>query len=315
MKNKILLTGSLGFIASNLIRKSSYDKYNYSFVGVDKATYPKQLNNIYNGKIMADNYIADITDPHIVNNIFQLEQPEIIIHTATYQPKDNSTAEVKNCVDTNITGTKILLEACNKYKVSKFIYLSSDQLYPKLSLNSNVKHTELDNPQPETMLSISQLAAENLIINSGINYNILRLSNVYGPRQEASHFIPKIISKVLSNQKIFIEENGLNTYEWTHVFDVSSAILTILKEELDNQIINLSSGQECSLIEIVQFICNAMKSGHELIYCDADNQSVANKSINDNSKLITLDWKPGFKLRQGIQETCDWYQLNQYYLK
>lgn len=314
MKSKVLLTGSLGFIASSLIRKSAYEKNDYLFAGIDKACDAKQLNNIYNGKIITNNYLADINDQHIVNNIFQLEKPDIVIHGATYQPVSDHIEETKKCVDTNIIGTQILLEACKQHQVKKIIYLSSDNLYTATETDHprNCEHNALD---PKNLLQVSQLAAEKLIINSGVNYNILRVSNTYGPRQTLQYLVPKTLSNILNNQKIVVDGDGSYTSDWTHVFDVSSAILTVLKSEISNQFINVTSKQECSQIELIQFICNAVKKGHELIYCDSSKKVNHSRCAADNSKLINLGWKPNFKLRQGIQETCDWYNLNQYYLK
>lgn len=313
MNNKAILTGSLGFIASNLIRKSSFDKSSISFAGIDKALYPNQLNNIYNGKIIANNYISDITDKHIIENIFQLEKPDTVIHTASYVPLSNHIDEIKQCIHTNSIGTQILLDACTKYGVNKFIYLSSDSLYKKLNIDSKSRSSEIDDIHPTTPLAMSQALAENLIINSGINYNIIRMSNVYGPRQYSSGIIPNTIFNILNNKQINVNY-AMDLSDWTHVFDVSSAILLILKSNLYNEIINLSSAQECSNLELIQFVCNAMKRGHELIYCNNTNNN-PKKYLADNTKLLKLGWKPSFKLRQGIQETCDWYDINKYYLK
>lgn len=315
MKTKVLLTGSLGFIASSLIRKAAFEKENYSFAGIDKASNSKQLNNIYNGKIISNNYLADITDPHIIDNIFQLEKPEIIIHGASYSNPSNTTDEIKKIFDTNVIGTKILLDSAIKHNVQKIIYLSSDNLYPLIDNNSDHRFAENDNTSPTSLMQISQSAAERIILDSDINHNILRISNVYGPRQDIKNLVPQTIYNILNNKKIEINGDGSQVLDWTHVFDVSSAILTVLKNNLNNQTINVSSGQECSIMELVHFICNSMKGGYELIYCNAYNKYNHKKHAADNSKLINLGWKPNFKLRQGIQETCDWYNLNQYYLK
>lgn len=311
---KVIFTGSLGFVFSNFIRKASYEKAPYLFCGVDKAIQSKQLNNIYYNKIISSNYLADITDNHIINNIFEVEKPDIVIHGATYIPSDESYLEVKECFNTNVIGTKLLLDACKKYNVSKFVYLSSDKLYASTPVNSSYSAKECDAVLPKSSEHISQFTAEQLIINSGVDYNILRICNLYGPRQDKNEFMIKILKSIKDKKEIYLNGDGSQVFDWMHVFDFSSAMLTILNNKLNNQIINVSSGQECSDLEVAQFICNALKSGHELIKFNKNNIK-SNRHSMDNSKLINLGWKPNFKLKTGIEETCNWFELNQWTLK
>jgi dTDP-glucose 4,6-dehydratase len=311
-KHKILFTGSLGFLFSNFIRKAAYEKYPYTFCGVDKAVSKKYLNNIYNNKIIEANYLTDISDHHIINNIFDIEKPQIVIHAASSQNNQNDFSSIKQCVDTNFLGTKVLVDAAIKNKVKKIIYLSDYQVYQS-NLDPNLSIKENHSLYGTSLSSISQIAAENIITSSGLDYNILRICKVYGPRQINNEIIPSIIKSIHNNEAISLPYNGLDTLDWMHTFDFSSALLLLLKEGKNKEIYNISSGQECSVIEIIQFICNIMKSGHHLITCTNDKQNV--RYCLDNQKIVKLGWKPMFKLKKGLEETVEWFLANQWALK
>lgn len=305
---KVLLVGSLGFTLSNFIRKAAYEKSPYKFCGIDKVSDKRYLNNIYNNKIIENNYLADIQDEHIIDNIFEIEKPEIVIHASS--PLDSHSNE---CITSNILGTKILVDKSVKYGVKKIIYLSSDQVYHPLSANLDKKLKESDYLYGKDIHSISKIAAENIISSSGLNYNILRLCQIYGPRQNISQLVPSIIKNIKEESQLTCDFNGLDLMDWMHVFDLSALIINILQNGKDREIYNVSSGQECSPVEITQFLCNILNKGHNLIKFKS-NQTSVSYSL-DNNKISNLNWKPMFKLKKGLEDTVDWFQVNQWFLK
>ena len=310
-KQKILFTGSLGFLFSNFIRKVAYEKHPYSFCGVDKAIDKKYLNNFYHNKIIENNYLADVSDHHIINNIFDIEKPEIVIHAASFSDNNDSINNTKKCIDTNILGTKVIVDAAKRHNVKKIIHFSDYRVYQESFEDSLIK--ENHNLKNDSILNISKIAAENIIISSGLNYNVLRISNIYGPRQSNDQIVPSIIKSVYNGEKLSLNYNGMQTLDWMHAFDFSSAMITLLKEGRDNEIYNVGSGQDCSMIEIIQFICNIMNKGHDLISCHGKiNDS---KYLLDNQKIIKLGWKPMFRLKKGLEETIEWFLANQWALK
>jgi dTDP-glucose 4,6-dehydratase len=306
-KQKILFTGSLGFLFSNFIRKAAYEKSPYTFCGIDKAVNKGYLNNIYNNKIIESNYLADICDPHIINSIFEIEKPDIVIHAASTDSTDN-----KQCIDTNILGTKIIVDAAFKNNVKKIIHFSDYQVYQSSDANYNI--VESSPLCPNSLSQISKIAAENIVISSGLNYNILRIPEVYGPRQFGDRAIPSIIKSIYKKESIILPCNGIQLLDWMHVFDFSSALLLLLKNAEDNSIYNVGSNQECSTIEIIQFICNIMGRGYDLVSCSGKDQ-VNLKYVLDNKKITNLGWKPMFKLKKGLEETIEWFLANQWTLK
>jgi dTDP-glucose 4,6-dehydratase len=318
-KLKCLVTGSLGFIFSNFIRKALYEKYPYNFITLDKAVLSSSLNNMYFNKALSSNYIADITDHHIIDRIFEIEKPDIVIHGAAETFVDYSLSDPNKFINTNVLGTQNLINSSLKYGVKKFIYISTDEVYGHLSKESDESWTEESPINPRNPYSASKAAGELLVIaankSHGLIYNITRSSNNYGPRQTPEKLIPKVIKCIINKQPIPIYGQGMQIRDWTHVYDNCAGILTVLDNGSPNEIYNISANQEFTNIEVVHNICEAMGEGHELIKFVEDRPGHDFRySINSN-KIKSLGWKPQHKFKDAIHDVCDWYRSNQWFLR
>jgi dTDP-glucose 4,6-dehydratase len=296
---KILITGSCGFIMGNFIRKAMKEK-NYLFCSVDRIT--KNANTVYANKNHAF-HIADITDQHVMDMIFQYEKPDIVIHGAAQM-----SGEPYSMLHNNVGGTQVIINSCLKNEIKKLIYISDYQVY-------NEEHDKLD---PVSPYVVSKISAEMLVraaSHQGLIYNIARLCHNYGPRQTPDKLIPKVIKSILEEQKISVYGDGSHAREWMHVFDTCAALWTILNDGVNDTIYNISSGQEFSNIEIVQAVCNAMNRGHNLIEHVEDVPGHQQRYSANSNKLKQLGWKPTFKFKEGIKETTEWFELNKYILR
>ncbi len=320
MRTKILLTGSCGFIVGNLTRKLVYlsnkepQKYPYSIISIDKAN-KHSANSIYWNKNHIF-HIADIRDQHIMDNIFRYEQPDIVIHGAAETEQDSN---CNDFVSSNVLGTQVLLNCAYQHQVKRFIYLSSIGCYGDL-LTENVKPPlEIDSTAPSNPYNASKLAGEILVQSAQksfkIDSNIIRLSNNYGPRQNALKLIPKTIKSILHDQPITLYGSGAQIRDWIHVFDSCQAIVDILQNGSPNEIYNVSANLELSNLELVNKICNYMDKGHKLI------QFINNPRISDDfrhaansSKLKSLGWSPKIKFLEGLKENVNWFILNKWIL-
>src|SRR5579885_2322213 len=135
-KKKVLITGSAGFIFSNFVRKAIHQKQPYTFVSIDKINNRFAINDIYINKDHQF-YLADITDEHCLDVIFDYEKPNIVIHGAAESHVDVSLKDPNKFIKSNILGTQNIINACLKYKTEKLIYISTDEVYGHQS-------TELD---------------------------------------------------------------------------------------------------------------------------------------------------------------------------
>src|SRR5574338_190801 len=263
---KVLLTGTCGFIFSNFIRRAIHEKQPYNFVSVDKVS--GNANALYFHKNHTF-HLADIRDQHIIDKIFQFEQPDIVIHGAAESFVDYSLSDPNSFVTSNVLGTQVVVNACGKHGVERLIYISTDEVYGQLTGESDPAWTEDAPLDPRNPYSASKAAGELMVKAAhqsyGLIYNITRSSNNYGPRQTPEKLIPKAIKCVVEGQKIPIYGKGLLIRDWTHVFDNCDALVTVLNSGKPNEVYNISANQEFPNIEVIQKICNAMGKGHDLI--------------------------------------------------
>ena len=316
-RRKVLITGSCGFVLGNFLRKAIYEKLPYQFISVDKVRTDSPNSMYWNKNHIF--YIADVTDQHIMDSIFQLETPDIVIHGAGERSTDKSFKDPNLIINSNVLGTQAILNSCVKYNVEKIVYISTDQVYGQLSSENDTSWKEDDLVNPRNLYAVTKASAEMLIKtacqSSKLNYNILRTSNIYGPRQTADKLIPKTIKSITNQQDIFVYGQGLQMRDWLHAFDFSSALISILNKGVNNEIYNISSGQEFTNIEVIQKVCNSMESGYNLV------RFVEDRPLNDfrysmnSSKIRNLGWKPQFKLSEGIHQSVEWYKFNQWFIK
>lgn len=309
-KKKVLVTGSCGFVMGNLLRKMVYDKDPYQIISLDRVS-----NHTVNSMYWNKNHIfhvADIRDKHIIDVIFQFETPDIVIHGAA------ETNDRDQFVSSNVAGTQVIIDACLKHKVERLIYVSTGEVYGPSSSEQSFIETEQVNPITEYL--ISKYAGEQLVkaaaFKYGLNYNIARLSSGYGRLQNSRHFIPYVIKSVLSNEQFGIFGDSKRLKDWTYISDLCSGLQTILKDGLPSEIYNVSSEQEATELEIAQKVCNALGRGHDLMKFEQEQFDHLNFECRISSeKIKKLDWKPEYKLKDGVIECSLWFSKNQWFLK
>jgi len=313
---KVLITGSASFILSNFIRKATYEKLPYILSSVDKIV--GNANAIYYHKNHSF-HLADICDEHIIDKVFQFEQPDVVLHGAAYTAVDDSIISPNQFIQNNILGTQNIINACVKHKVKRIIYVSTDEVLGSLKIE-DPSWTEDAPLNPRNPYAATKAAGEMLIKAAyhsyGLTYNIIRSSNNYGPRQTPEKLIPKVIKCILNDQPIPIYGQGLQIRDWTHVFDNCAAFNIIINNGQPNEIYHISANQEITNLELIQKICNKMDKGHNLISHIPDPRPGHDFRYSINcDKIKKIGWFPKIKLSYGLDQTIDWYLLNQYFLK
>jgi dTDP-glucose 4,6-dehydratase len=315
---KVLVTGSCGFIFGNFLRKAVYEKQPYQLVSVDKVS-GNAINSMYWNKNHTF-HIADIRDQHVMDTIFQFEQPDIVIHGAAETFVDSSLSDPNSFVTSNVLGTQVVINCCVKHKVEKLVYISTDEVYGQLTSESDPAWAEDSVLNPRNPYSATKAAGELLVKAAhqsyGLIYNITRSSNNYGPRQTPEKLIPKAIKCVLNGEKIPIYGQGLQIRDWTHVYDNCAGIMTVVNKGEPNETYNIAANQELPNVEVIQKICNAMGKGHGLISFIPDPRTGHDFRYSiDSTKIRDLGWKPNFRFKEGIANTVEWYLSNQWFLK
>lgn len=307
-RKKILILGSGGFIFSNFIRQSFYDKLPYTISSIDRVRESHIIHNIYVNTNHSF-HIADIRDSHILHVLFEKERPEIVIHGVEESDHNN----IESMISTNLLGTQNVINECVKLG-SKLIYLSTNRVYGDLCDEHRSPYIETDPINPESTFAATKASSELLIkATKGLSYNIIRLSDSYGPWQTVNNLIPNIINSIFKETNINIYGSGYQTRDWTHVLDICSALFTIIESGKDKEIYNVTSKQEFSNLEVAQLICNVFGKGHELI--NHVEKDVIKRYAMNNDKIKILGWEPQLKLRDGLTQVCQWYLNNKYVIQ
>lgn len=315
----IIITGGAGFIGSNFIFYLLKNYPNYRVVCVDSLTYAANLNTLKSIKDNANFRIAqiDIRDRKAVYEIFEEENPDIVVNFAAESHVDRSIKNPSIFFETNIIGTTILMDACVKYKVARFHQVSTDEVYGSLPL---YPHTILFNENSEIKPSSpysSSKASADLIVQSycktyGLPISISRCSNNYGPYQFPEKLIPLIIINAINDKPLPVYGNGSNIRDWIHVEDHCKAIdLIIHNSTAIGKVYNVGSNNEYCNIDIVKTICKELNKSDDLITFVPDRKGHDIRYAIDSTKIRReLGWMPDIKFRNGLRDTIQWYLDN-----
>lgn len=306
MNESILVLGGAGFIGSEFVRQSV--NKGYKPIVVDKLTYAGDLERLKEVKGKYKFYKTDICNKKKIEEIFAKEKPQIIVNFAASTHVDRSIVDSTPFINTNIKGVQILLDVSRKYKVKKFIHLSTDEVYGEIKKG---KFSESSLLKPNSPYAASKAAADLLIRASIRTYNfpaiIVRPCNNYGPWQYPEKFIPVIICKALQNKKVPVYAKGLNKREWLYVSDCTKAIALVMEKGKIGEIYNVGSGIEKRNIDVAKNILKIRGKPESLIQFVKDRPGHDFRYALDSSKIRKLSWQPEKDFKQGLENTVRWF--------
>ena len=315
MKN-LLVTGGCGFIGSNFINYM-LDTYNdITIVNVDKLDYCSDINNVYH-KERYKLVVTDINNSYNLNNILESHNIDSVVHFAAQSHVDNSFGNSIQFTRDNVMGTHTLLECCRVYgKIEKFVHISTDEVYGEVDTeHKGCNEKSLLNPT--NPYAATKAAAEFLVRSYYHSFKlpvvITRGNNVYGPRQFPEKLIPRFISNLLIGKKCPIHGEGKTRRNFIYVDDVSKAVDTILRKGEINEIYNIGSDDEFSVLEVLKTLLEEMGIKEPI---EEVCEYVEDRAFNDfrycidSSKLELLGWKKTVSFKEGINKTILWYKQN-----
>jgi dTDP-glucose 4,6-dehydratase len=313
MKN-ILVTGGLGFIGSNFLNIYVDQNPDFNFVNLDKLTYAADKNNISEKTNQANNYnlvIGDISDSELVEKIFKEHHIDTVINFAAESHVDLSISNPSVFLESNVRGTLNLLEVSRKFKVQRYLQVSTDEVYG--SLGSQGEFTEDTQIQPNSPYSASKAAADGFVRSYyktfGVPILITRCSNNYGPNQDKTKLIPKFISLLLTDQKVPLYKDGANIRDWLFVEDHCSAIWEVLNRGRVGEVYNVGGGAEKTNLEITKLLLDHLGKDESYINFVEDRPGHDFRYAIDYSKLNTeLGWSPKYTFEKGIAKTIEFYK-------
>ena len=322
---KIIVTGGLGFIGSNLIELLL--KKNFYVINIDKVTYS---SNFYNTKEFNNNknykFIKCDINSKKIKDIFLKFRPSCVFNLAAETHVDRSIDSPGDFIQSNILGVYNILESFRSYskknKLSKLIHISTDEVYGDVLIGRSNENYAY---KPSSPYAASKASSDHLVYSYVRTYNlpaiITNCSNNYGPKQHPEKLIPKLIYNILNNKPLPIYGNGKNSREWIYVMDHCEALYQVYKKGKIGEFYNIGSNKNLNNIQICKALLTISKNilpnnskvkikfvkdrpGHDLRY-----------ALNSNKIKKKLKWKPNTNFKNGLQQTLDWYKNNKNYYK
>ena len=325
MKKKILITGGLGFIGSNLIKLLIKKKF--FIINIDKVSYSSNFENLKNVKKNYKFYRIDINNKKEIKNILEKYKPVGIFNLAAETHVDRSIDNPKNFIKSNINGVFNLIETTKnflvKYKIKdfRFIHISTDEVYG--DIKKNKKSKENDPYLPSSPYASSKASSDLLLKSYFRTYKfpviITNCTNNYGPGQYPEKLIPRMILNYKNNIDLPVYGNGKNEREWIHVLDHCEALIKIFTSGQLGENYNIGSGKIIKNVDLVKkiiFYCKKLvQSNSKVIFVKDRPGHDKRYALNSQKIKKKIKWKPKYNFDHGIKTTIRWYLNNQNWIK
>ncbi len=316
-KVNILVTGGIGFIGSNFIRRFVKNK-DSKIINLDSLSYGSNQENLRDLAEASDyTFIkADVSNEKTIGRI--VGQVDAIVNFAAETHVDRSISSPKKFIKANILGVYSILEAMRKARNNvRLVHVGTDEEYGDISSGS---FTEDDELNPSSPYAASKAAASMLIHayhrTYGLDTIITRCTNNFGPYQFPEKLIPKTIIRAKLGLKIPLYGKGKNVRDWIYVEDHCEAIETVLNKGKAGEIYNISSGNELENIEVVSTILKLMNKPTTLIEYVEDRPGHDLRYSLDSSKIRNqLGWRPKHTFHKALSKTVNWYVNNERWWK
>ena len=312
----ILVTGGAGFIGSNFIHYMLEKHPDDNLINLDLLTY---AGNIHNLDDVQDNphyhfVKGNIVNRELVTHLVHEFNIDHIVNFAAESHVDRSILHPEVFVETNVQGTLALLDVAKREGVEKFLQVSTDEVYG--TLGATGYFTEESPLQPNSPYSASKASADMMVRayyeTYGLNVNITRCSNNYGPYQFPEKLIPLMTSNGMEGKDLPIYGNGKNIRDWLYVSDHCQAIDLVLRNGKPGEVYNVGGHNERTNNEIVHLIVDNLGISEDHIKYVKDRLGHDKRYAIDPTKIETeLGWKPEYTFDTGIVKTIDWYKNNE----
>jgi dTDP-glucose 4,6-dehydratase len=279
-----------------------------SVLVLDKLTYAGKLSNL-SGVAHNPNFEfvqGDICDVELVNDLAM--EVDAIINFAAESHVDRSIENSSEFIKSNVLGTQVLLESAKKYKIKRFIQVSTDEVYGSIPTGSWDESSPL---LPNSPYSASKAAADLLVrayfVTHGLNINITRCSNNFGPKQDPEKLIPNFILKLSQDQKVPVYGDGLNVRDWLHVNDHCFGIYLTLIKGVPGEIYNIGGGTELNNLDLTRILLNLFHKSEDSIEFVSDRLGHDRRySVND-SKIKSLGYQSSQNFEADLEQTVEWF--------
>lgn len=313
---KLLVTGGAGFIGSNFIH-CVIDRYpDWIVINLDKLTYAGNPENLRNVAARFPNYRfvrGDIADPDVVEQVFAAGV-DVVVNFAAETHVDRSIANAAPFIRTNVQGTQVLLDAARRHEVTKFVQVSTDEVYGSLG-PADPPFTETSPLAPNSPYAASKAAADLLCRayhrTHGLPVIITRCSNNFGPYQFPEKLIPLAVTNALEDKPVPVYGDGQNVRDWLYAADHCRALELVILNGKPGEIYNIGGGGEMTNLELVRRILSLLGKKEDLIAFVTDRPGHDRRyAINAAKIQQELGWRKEHSFTEVLRRTVIWYTEN-----
>lgn len=315
----VIVTGGAGFIGSNFVYHMLNAHPDYRIVCVDCLTYAGNIHTLREAKKNPNFRFAkiNICDKPAIKQLFEEEKPDIAVNFAAESHVDRSITGPEIFVETNVSGTQVLMEVCRELNIPRYHQVSTDEVYGDLPLDRpDLFFTEKTPLHASSPYSASKAGADMLVMAYVRTYNfpatISRCSNNYGPYHFPEKLIPLMIINALHDEPLPVYGDGKNVRDWLYVEDHCRAIDLIIHNGKIGNVYNVGGHNEMANIDIVKLICKELGKPESLIKFVEDRKGHDRRYAIDPTFIHDeLGWLPETKFADGIKKTIKWYVDNE----
>ena len=316
---KLFVTGGAGFIGSNFARMLLADRLpgleGAEITVFDALTYSGTLTNL-ESVTDSPRYTfvhGDIRDDATVK--LALPGHDAIVHFAAESHVDRSVSNSRIFVDTNVLGTQTLLDAALELGITRFVHVSTDEVYGSIDEGSWDENEPL---LPNSPYSASKAGSDLLVrsyhVTHGLNTSITRCSNNYGIHHFPEKVIPLFVTNLLDGKHVPLYGDGANVRDWLHVDDHCGGIAAVLIGGRPGEIYNIGGGTELSNRELTELLLDA--TGRDWSFVDkvADRKGHDRRYSVDIGKIHKeLGYTPQVAFAEGLADVVQWYRDNRWW--
>jgi dTDP-glucose 4,6-dehydratase len=314
---KLLVTGGLGFIGSNLVRLIMSERPSWRVVNLDLVTYaanPANLAGLADGARYR--FVqGDVADRKLIPELFRRERFDAVVHCAAESHVDRSIHDSGRFLRTNVEGTLVLLEAALEAGAVRHLQMSTDEVYGSLR-PGDPPFTEETPLAPRSPYSASKAAADLMALafheTHGLDVVVTRCSNNYGPYQHPEKLIPLMITSAMSGRPLPVYGDGRQRRDWIHVEDHCRGVLAALERGRAGEVYNFGGGAERENVTVVRRVIEEVGADPALITFVADRPGHDRRySVAYAKAERELGWRPARTFEEGLVETVAWYRAHE----
>ncbi|MCZ4098067.1 dTDP-glucose 4,6-dehydratase [Streptomyces sp. H39-C1] len=311
-RHRVLVTGGAGFIGSHFVKRLLRAPDVAAVTVLDALTYAGHLENLGEALLRPELVFVEgsILDAELVDHL--VRQHTAVVHFAAESHVDRSFLHAGHFLTTNVLGTHTLLDAARRFEISKFVHVSTDEVYGPIASGAAVEGDPLRPTVPYAASKAgSDLVALSAFHTYGVPVCVTRSSNNFGPGQHPEKIIPLFVTNLLKGKQLTLHGSGEHVRNWLHVEDNCQGLELVLRHGVPGEVYNLGGGTDLTNNELTALILGACGAAWDRVVYVPDRRANDLRYAMDWTKAADrLGYRPERTLADSLAETVAWYRDN-----